>query len=309
MAALITLLLVVGLLMVAAVLLWLSGRSNAHAEIDWQARISGNAALGAGAQAGVATKLAAQSDSTWFERHLFRAGLEPGTPAVARSFIAMAIVVVLITLLAGALLGLIALLVLVCAVWLWMLNREAKRRARILEQLPDFVEHMVRALSAGNGLEESMYSATADAQEPIRNLFLSVGRQVRLGAPIEDVLDQAADIHGVNEIRVMAMAARVNRRYGGSLKRIFKSLVQAIRERDAAARELRALTAETRLSAVVLAIVPIGLSLYILLQNPDYYLDMWNQPRGRGVLLFSMFLQVSGIAVIWRMLRSAESES
>ncbi len=145
-----------------------------------------------------------------------------------------------------------------------------------------------------------------DAENPIRNLFLSVGRQVRLGAPIEEVLDQAAQDHGVNDIRVMAMAARVNRRYGGSLRRIFKSLVQAIRERDAAARELRALTAETRFSAVVLAVVPIVLSLYILLQNPDYYLDMWNQPRGRGLLLFSVFLQASGVGVIWRMLRSAE---
>ena len=92
------------------------------------------------------------------------------------------------------------------------------------------------------------------------------------------------------------------------MRRIFKSLVQAIRERDAAARELRALTAETRYSAMVLAIVPIGLSLYILSQNPDYYVEMWNQPTGRTLLLLSVALQACGVMMIWRMLRVAERE-
>ncbi len=297
------LLLTVALLLLAAVFLWWGGQRAQAGQIDWAARVAGE---GRGLDPALSTSTPLASSQSWFNRRLLRAGLDPNAPGVRRGVLIMSAIVLLVTLAFGLLLGSVVFLLLLSGLWLWMLNKEAKRKARILEQLPDFVEHIVRALSAGNSLEESLYSATADAENPIRELFVSVGRQVRLGAPIEDVLDQAAADHDLLDIRVIAMAARVNRRYGGSLKRIFKSLVQAIRERDAAARELRALTAETRFSAVVLGVVPIVLSLYILLQNPDYYVDMWGQSQGRSLLLFSVLLQVSGVAVIWRMLRTAE---
>ena len=297
----------VALLLLAAVFLWLGSRQAGRVEIDWQARIVGDSATVPESDADSGGRRFGDTDS-WYARQLQRAGLDPDAAGPVRWLVIFAVLVVVITLAAGVLPGVVSLALLGCGAWLWLMNRISKRRAKILEQLPDFVEHMVRALAAGNSLEEALYSATADAEQPIRGLFLSVARQVRLGAPIEDVLDEAALIHDVNDVRVMAMAARVNRRYGGSLRRIFKSLVQAIRERDAAARELRALTAETRFSAVVLAIVPIGLSLYILSQNPDYYVDMWNQPTGRVLLLLSVFLQASGVMVIWRMLRVAERE-
>lgn len=297
----------VALLLLAAVFLWLGSRQASRVDIDWQARIVGERPATGHAEFESEGRRAGMTDG-WYARQLQRAGLDPESSGPLRWLLVCGLLVIVITLSAGVLPGVVAFAMLACGAWLWLMNRIAKRRAKILEQLPDFVEHMVRALAAGNSLEEALYSATADAEQPIRGLFLSVARQVRLGAPIEDVLDEAALIHDVNDVRVMAMAARVNRRYGGSLRRIFKSLVQAIRERDAAARELRALTAETRFSAVVLAVVPIGLSLYILSQNPDYYVDMWNQSTGRILLLLSVFLQASGVMVIWRMLRVAERE-
>lgn len=297
----------VALLLLAAVFLWLGSRQASRVDIDWQARIVGERPTTGHAEFESEGRRTGMTDG-WYARQLQRAGLDPESSGPLRWLLVCGLLVIVITLSAGVLPGVVAFAMLACGAWLWLMNRIAKRRAKILEQLPDFVEHMVRALAAGNSLEEALYSATADAEQPIRGLFLSVARQVRLGAPIEDVLDEAALIHDVNDVRVMAMAARVNRRYGGSLRRIFKSLVQAIRERDAAARELRALTAETRFSAVVLAVVPIGLSLYILSQNPDYYVDMWNQSTGRILLLLSVFLQASGVMVIWRMLRVAERE-
>ncbi len=290
------------LLLVAVILLEIYGRRSQDAVIDWKARVTGDVEIAP----------ARLSESTqdplvrWFNHHLQRAGLDVETNVLKRLIIGMLGLGIIIGLMGGALMALVALFVEIVVAYLWFLRREAVRRARILEQLPDFIEYMMRTLSAGNSLEESLYSATAESDEPARSLFLSVSRQVRLGAPIEDVLDEAAEIHRIQDIRVMAMAARVNRRYGGSLKRIFKSLVQAIRERDSAARELRALTAETRFSAIVLAIVPLALSVYILLQNPEYYSEMWNDPKGRKLLFLSVILQTTGILVIWRMLHAAE---
>lgn len=287
----------------AALLMLAAGRQSQVQQIDWQARISGQVRPD---QPWSAKATDEDPLSQFLNQHLQRAGLSVEGQLLRRLLFAGIGLAGLVGLLFGPAVGVVMLLVEAIVATLWLLRRAARRRARILDQLPEFLEHMARSLTAGNSVEESLYSATADAEEPIRGLFLAVGRQVRLGAPIDDVLDDAAQIHGMADLSVMAMAARVNRRYGGSLKRIFKSLVQAIRERDAAARELRALTGETRFSALVLAVVPIGLTLYILLQNPEYYVDMWAQPWGRGLLLFSVLLQSTGVLVIWRMLHVAE---
>ena len=107
--------------------------------------------------------------------------------------------------------------------------------------------------------------------------------------------------------RAEALAAAINRKFGGSLRNILRSLVQAIRARDVAARELRALTAETRFSAVVLSLLPIGISLYVYLQNPQYYGDILQDAGGRALLLGSLFMQLAGIVVLVRMMRSTEA--
>lgn len=185
-------------------------------------------------------------------------------------------------------------------------QRAARRRAKIVEQLPGFLEAGLRVLQAGNTLEEAMTTAAGESPEPLKPLFLSVGRQVRLGAPLDQVLAETAEIHRIRDIKVIALAASINRKYGGSLRNVFRSLIAAIRSRDAAARELRALTAETRFSALVLAIIPAFLTVYIYLQNRTYYSQMWESMGGRITLIVAVALQVAGVVVIYRMMSATE---
>ena len=132
---------------------------------------------------------------------------------------------------------------------------------------------------------------------------------MRLGAPIETVLQDAAEIHQIRDLRVLALAASVNRKFGGSLRSILRSLIQAIRRRDMAARELRALTAETRFSALVLCIIPTALVLFIIVRNPGYYAQWWSEPTGGRLLMIGTVVwQIMGIGVIFRMLKGVEGE-
>jgi len=80
----------------------------------------------------------------------------------------------------------------------------------------------------------------------------------------------------------------------------------AIRQRSMAARELRALTAETRFSALVLALVPISLTLYIYSRNAQYYATMYRDPTGKILLIAAVVLQLAGSFVLWRMLSSTQ---
>ncbi|PTU32727.1 type II secretion system F family protein [Stenotrophobium rhamnosiphilum] len=242
----------------------------------------------------------------WTCHILWRSGSEVEIETVQKILIGLGISIPLVLLIFGTFTGAFIIGVVLIVGFISLTRQAAARRRKIVGQLPDFLESTIRVLAAGNTLEESMASAARESAEPLRTLFLSISRQVRLGAPIENVLMETGRIHKLRDIRVMALAASVNRKYGGSLKNILRSLVQAIRSRDAAARELRALTAETRFSAIILSTIPVALTLYIMLINRGYYVNMWADSSGRTLLIVSVLLQLTGIIVIWRMMRSTE---
>jgi tight adherence protein B len=237
---------------------------------------------------------------------LWRSGAEVEPDTVVRILLVLLLFIPVTLFLLGWFGGISTLAIGGAFGWALLSRQAARRRSHIVEQLPAFLESVIRVLSAGNTLEESIAAAARESPEPIRPLFVSVGRQVRLGAPVETVLMETASIHQIRDIKVMALASAINRKYGGSLRNIIRSLIQTIRQRDSAARELRALTAETRFSAMVLSIVPVGLMLYIFAQNPTYYSQMWTDTSGRLMLIVSVIFQVLGVILIYRMMRSTE---
>ncbi len=239
---------------------------------------------------------------------IWRTGVEVEPPTVAKILMVLAAIVPLAILLFGWFGGGIIVSLLLAFGYGILRNRAARRRRQIVSQMPGFLEAAMRVQQAGNTLEESIASAAEESEAPLRPLFESVGRQVRLGAPLDQVLVDAAEMHGVRDLRVMALAAAINRRYGGSLRNVFRSLIAAIRQRDSAARELRALTAETRFSALVLAVIPAALTTYIYIQNQTYYAQMWESTGGRITLIAAVALQVIGVVVIYRMMRATEGD-
>jgi tight adherence protein B len=238
----------------------------------------------------------------------WRAGIEVPPRRLIGGLIGLAVAIVIVLLLGGWLLGVLTALASLILIYAVLLRRAALRRAKIIEQLPVYLENVARILAAGNSLEEALASAARESPDPIRPLFVSVGRQVKLGAPVDQVLAEAGDLYRLRDLKVMALAASVNRRYGGSLRPVFKSLITAIRQRELSARELRALTAETRFSAILLAIIPVGLTIYIYLQNRQYYDVMWHAPVGRWILIGAVLLQIAGAVLLWRMVNATEKD-
>jgi tight adherence protein B len=189
-------------------------------------------------------------------------------------------------------------------VYFWLSNRANARRMRIVDQLPLFLENALRVLGTGNTMEESFAAATLEAQDPIRPLFDNIGRQVRLGAPIEQGLMEAGDLYRLRDLKVVALAANVNRRYGGAMRNVLRSVINAIRQRGTSAKELRALTAETRFSALVLFLISTGIICFIYLNNPHYYSAMLATPSGKWILIGSFSLLFVGGGLLWRMVNS-----
>jgi tight adherence protein B len=235
---------------------------------------------------------------------MWRAGYEVEPRTVLAWLAGAGLLALLLVWSEGILLGTATALFLLFVAHIFLQRRADRRKLQIVMQLPDFLEHVIRSLIAGNTLEESFATATRESPEPLRTLFLGVSRQVRLGAPIEESLEQVAVVQGLADVQVMAMSARINRRYGGSIRNMVKSIIQVIRQRETAVHELRALTVETRISALGLAAIPIGITLFVLYKNPAYYTAMWADPAGRFWLVAAFCWQAIGVLVLWRMMRS-----
>jgi tight adherence protein B len=277
-----------------------------------QGRERQEAALGrmhSGEQAGPAIPDPVRSSNPLLRsvgRLLWRAGNEMSPAAIVRGLLLLAVAMALAWFIGGWLFGSLINSAALAVIYLVLSHRAKRRRVLIIEQLPGFLENVIRVLSAGNSLEESLASAAREASDPIRPLFMSVSRQVQLGAPVDQVLAEAGDLYRVRDLKVISLAAAVNRKYGGSLRMVFKSLINAIRQRGTAARELRALTAETRFSAILLSILPVGLTIFIYLQNRAYYIAMLKDPTGFWLIVGAVALQFAGSFLLWRMVNSTE---
>ena len=246
----------------------------------------------------------------WICHLVWRTGSEVSPASVGRQLLLIVGIAVVIGVLRGPVVAVIALVAALSLIYVVLASRAASRRIRIIEQMPSFLESVIRVLAAGNTLEESLAQASREAQAPVGPLFESISRQVRLGAVLDQVLVDAAELYRIRDLKVLALAASINRKYGGSMRGVLKSVITVIRQRASAAKELRALTAETRFSAFVLAGINLGLFAYFYLSSPGYYDQMLKDSSGRIVLIMSGSFLVIGFIVMWRMLKSIdETES
>ncbi|WP_439820595.1 type II secretion system F family protein [Pseudomonas sp. HLG18] len=183
----------------------------------------------------------------------------------------------------------------------WLYRR---RLNRMIEQLPQLLDHSVRSLKSGRTLSDAVLGGIDSCEDPLKTAMGRVQRNVQLGVNLPDAVSDFAELYEQDELRMFALGLKVNHRYGGNASELLENLIKLIRERDQGARQLRALTGETRLTAWVLGSLPVILVSYFMLTNPGYMLGMWKDPGGQTMLIIAVVLQVIGSLALWRMLRS-----
>jgi tight adherence protein B len=248
----------------------------------------------------------AVAKSSWagLERAFLRAGLGRPTERLRLWLLLWAVGILLGFALASWIGLLVLLLMPPLALRLYISWCYQRRLKRMIEQLPPLLDHTVRSLKSGRTLADAVLVAIDAAEDPLKNAMGRVQRNVHLGVSLPDAVTDFAELYEKDEFRLFALGLKVNHRYGGNASELFENLIKMIRERDQAARQLRAMTGETRITAIVLALMPVGLAAYFLLSNPKYLLAMWNSSSGQMMLATAFGLQVVGCLALWRMLRS-----
>jgi tight adherence protein B len=248
--------------------------------------------------------VAARPGVARLERAFLRAGLGRPTDRLP-----LAISIWLVSILTGYLayggFGLaLGVLLPVILLRLYVSFRYRRRVRRMIEQLPQLLDHTVRSLKSGRTLGDAVLHSIDSAGSPLKEAMGRITRNVHLGVTLPDAVKDFADLYERDEFRLFAMGLRVNHRYGGNASELLDNLIRLIREREQGARQLKAMTGETRMTAVVLALLPVSMVGYFLAVNPGYLLHMWNDGSGQKMLIFAFAMQTLGCLALWRMLRS-----
>lgn len=244
------------------------------------------------------------SRTAWLERAFLRAGLDLPRERLGLLLSAWLTAMLLTALAGGWMPALAVALLLPLGLRTWLGWRYRRRVRRLVEQLPQMLDQVVRSLHAGRTLGDAVVRAIDASPDPLRMALSRVSRDVQLGVGLPDALQEVANLFEQEELRILALGVRVNHRYGGSASELLGNLIKVIHEREQIARQLRAMTGETRFTAVVLAILPVSVAGYILAVNPGYLLSLWQETSGQQMLLAAFALQILGCFILWRMLRS-----
>ena len=241
---------------------------------------------------------------TSLERTFMRAGLGKPTERLGLWLTLWALGAVL-GLLAFEWLGLLVMLLTPPLVLRFYISLRYQRRLRrMIEQLPQLLDHAVRSLKSGRTLADAVLGAIDASEDPLQTAMGRIKRNVLLGVSLPEAAHDFAELYEQDELRLFALGLKVNHRYGGNASELLENLIKMIRERDQGARQLRAMTGETRVTAVVLALLPVSVAGYFLLTNPTYLVGMWADGNGQLLLIGAFSMQIIGCVALWRMLRS-----
>lgn len=184
----------------------------------------------------------------------------------------------------------------------WVLQRRAKRLQRIEEQLPDALDLMARALRAGHAFSSALNMVASEGPEPIAQEFRTTFDEINFGVSMQKALTNLAARVASTDLRYFVVAVLIQRETGGNLAELMTSIAMLIRERLKLNGTIRVLSAEGRLSAWILGVLPFAVAGLINIVNPGFLALLWKDPIGIRVVAGALVLMVIGVIWMWRVI-------
>lgn len=184
-------------------------------------------------------------------------------------------------------------------IFLVMSNRADQYSRKVDEQLPNALGQLGASMRSGHSLLQAIEGVAEHAAPPIGAELRRVVNETRVGRSMEEALVALGERLGSNDVRWSVRAMLIQRRTGGKLADILDVLAEFMREREEVRREVRALTAEGRISAAILLALPFVVTGAILAVRPTYLVPLIVEPVGRVMILVA----VAGMTVAYVLIR------
>jgi tight adherence protein B len=187
----------------------------------------------------------------------------------------------------------------------WLGRRKGGRLNAFNKQLPDTITLIANALRAGSSFLQAIELVVRESRPPISTEFGRVIREVNLGLPFDQALENMVRRVRSDDLELMATAISIQHQVGGNLAEILDSISYTIRERIRIKGEIRTLTAQQRLSGYVVGFLPIALAGFLFIAAPGFMDPMFANPpaiaglpAGVIILCFGGFMMFIGFMLI-----------
>ncbi len=311
MTGLLILLMLILLLLAGALVLWQHGvhqsrQAAARALVEQQ--LGHRAGQSMHGEAGAASGVGRTSASAWrgppgWNSLLLCAGVVPAPSLYLRYASGVAALVLLAGLVSGWLAALVLFAASMVGMYFLLWLKAEKRRRRMIQQLPEFLDNVVRLMTIGNSMVAAFQGASSKTSQPLLEVMERVASLNRSGKELDVSLRQVSRQFRLHELYLVAAVVGIALRFGGRSDQVLQRMAAFMRDLAQARQELVALSSEIRLSAWVLALLPLGLAAFILTFNTDLFMNMWEDPVGWKMLVGALALQIAGSYWLYRLAR------
>jgi tight adherence protein B len=199
--------------------------------------------------------------------------------------------------------------VLVCAAagaalpLLYVRRKRDKRLMTLEQQLPDVLDVIGRAMRSGYTFAGAMRVVAEEMPEPIGPEFARAQDEMAFGIPVKDALQNLLNRVPSENLRFMVVATVVQRETGGNLAEIFSRISRLMRERVVLQGQIRVLSADGRVSALILCLLPVLGAVAMFFLNRPYIARLWQSPEGHSLLMTAAVMMLAGVLWMRRVIR------
>jgi len=179
----------------------------------------------------------------------------------------------------------------------------ARRISQIREQLPGSLDMLARSLRAGLSIDQAIEQLAAESPEPLAAEFRLCAKQLAMGLSLASVMRSLVDRVRLFDVRIFTATLSVHRETGGNVAKVLERLAVVIRDRVAYRRQLRAVTAAGRFSAILIGAIGPALFVYLFFWHPEYIRIMVESSFGQTLLILAALLETIGLIWTARLLK------
>lgn len=186
---------------------------------------------------------------------------------------------------------------------LYVRRKRQQRLAKLGEQLPDAIDLMGRALRAGHAFQTALNMVGEEMAEPVGKEFRILFDEINYGITLQDAMMNLLERVPSDDLKYMAVAVLIQRETGGNLAELLDNISSIIRARMKLMGEIRTLSAEGRMSAWILGVLPFAVGLVINLVNPEFLDPLWHDPMGIKMVYAALVMMVLGVLWMRKIIR------
>jgi tight adherence protein B len=174
--------------------------------------------------------------------------------------------------------------------------KAARRKKAFMGQLPDTLNLLSSTLKAGYSFMQGVEAVSQEIEDPMGSELRRIVTEAQLGRPLEDAMDASAERMDSPDFAWAVMAVKIQREVGGNLSELLLTVSETMTERERLRRDVATLTAEGKMSAIVLGALPILLGMAMWAMNPEYINTLFTDSLGKVLLGASIFAALAGFA-------------